>query len=64
MCAKGSERKFRQSIEEEAHAGAAADFQSYGRPLEALVSFKCLRKVLTASGDDWPAEVSNMRNVQ
>ena len=64
MCAKGAEQKRRQWAEEEAHAGAAATFQAYGRPLEAVASFKYLGRVLTASDYDWTAVVSNLRKAR
>ena len=61
MCTKGEERKRRQWVEEEAHASTAAAFWAYGQPLEALISFKYLGRVLTISDDDWPEVVNNMR---
>ena len=61
MCSKGAERKRRWQLKEEAHVGAAADFQSYGRPLEVVLLFKYLVGVLTASYDDLQALVFNLR---
>ena len=61
MYAKGSERKHRRQVEEDTQAGAVATFQAYGRTLEAVSSFKYLRRVLTVSTNYWPAVVSNLR---
>ena len=36
-------------------------FQAYRRPLEMLTAFKYLERVLTASYDDWPSVVDNIR---
>ena len=37
------------------------DFRAYGRPLTLAPSSKYLVQILTASDDDWPAVVKNLR---
>ena len=60
MCIKGMERKRRQQVDEEVQASAPVSFQAYGRPLEALSSFKYLWRVLTASDDNCPELIFNL----
>ena len=38
----------------------AVAFQAYGRPLEMVMEFKYLGWVITASGGNWTAVVSNI----
>ena len=39
-------------------------FQACGIPLVVVIEFKCLRRVLSASDDDWPAVVGNVRKAR
>ena len=39
----------------------AVDFQAYDIPLEVVPYFKYLGRVLTASDDDFPTVVGNLR---
>ena len=48
-------------MDEESHPSATEEFQEHGRPLNTVLSFKYLRRVLTASYDDWMEFVSNLR---
>ena len=60
MCAKGAEKNCRRRLEEEDHAIAAADFQAYRQPLEAVTFFTYLGRLLNASDYDWTAVVNNL----
>ena len=62
MCTKGVERKLKRLREEEAKASTAGDLQVYRRPMDMVMAFKYLGRVLTTSDDNWPAVVSNFRN--
>ena len=64
MCAKVSERKIKWLREDEAQASMAVYFQAYGRPLETVTEFKYLGWVLTASDENWPVVVTNIRKAQ
>ena len=63
MCVRGEERSQKRRWEEEARRIIALVFQAYGRPLDAVLDFKYLGRVLTASYDDWPVVVENLRKV-
>ena len=41
-----------------------ATFQDYGRPLEAVLEFKYIGRVTTASDYNWPVLVENLSNYQ
>ena len=62
MYIKGAEQRRRLRVEEEADEITAVDFQAYGRPLYAVISFKYLGRFLTAPENDWPEVVNNLIN--
>ena len=64
QCAKGVERKRRRMEAEEMQESVVRSFQSYGRLLETVTSFKYLVQVLTDSNENWTAVVSILRKVQ
>ena len=39
-------------------------FHAYGKPIEAVSEFRYLRRLLTATGDDWPAVAGNIRKAR
>ena len=45
---------------EEAHAVEEIAFKAYVHPLKMISSFKYPGRILSASGNDWPAVVANM----
>ena len=57
-------RKRRHLSEEETQVGATMVFQPYGQPLETVTSFKYLRSLLTALGDDLPAIIIDLHKAQ
>ena len=50
-------------MEEEAQAGVETAFKAYGRPLEAVTSFKHLGRLLTATDNYWPPVIANIQKV-
>ena len=36
-------------------------FEAYGVPIKSVSEFKYLGRILTATDDDWPAVVGNLR---
>ena len=60
LCRWGVDRKRDRLSEEEAQAGAKADFIAYGTPLALLTSFRYLERVLLADEDNCPAVVCNL----
>ena len=60
QCARGAERKIRWLAEEELWGISERAFQAYGCPLENLMEFKYLGRVMTAVDDDWPVLVGNL----
>ena len=61
QCAKGAYIKQWRMEEEDIWDSAERAFQAYGRPLEAVTSFKYLGWVLTAADNDWPVIVGNLK---
>ena len=51
----------KQLQRKEAHIRKEVEFEAYGRPLEMVMAFKYLGRVLTESDDDCPELVANMR---
>ena len=62
QCAKGAERKIRRVVEEDMRESAERAFQAYGKPLETVISFKYMGKVLTEADDAWLEVVGNLKN--
>ena len=59
QCAKEAERKFQRLAEEDMRESTERSFQSYGKPLDTVISFKYLVWVMTVGGDDWPSVAGN-----
>ena len=51
QCAKGAQRKMRRMAEAELRESTERAFKAYGKPLENMLGFKYLGRVMTA-GDD------------
>ena len=64
QCVKGEERKRRRLAEEELWKSLKRSFQAYVEPLETVMCFNYMRRVLTAGGDDWPELASNLRKAR
>ena len=64
QCKKGAERKRRRLAEAEARENSERSFHAYGKPMEAVLEFRYLRRLLTAIDDDWPAVAGNIRKSQ
>ena len=60
QCARGLERNMRQIIEAETRESSERASEAYGEPLENVMKFRYLRRVLTEGGDDWLAVVENL----
>ena len=54
------ERKRRHLEEEEAWDGAVMELWDYDRPLDTVLSFKYLGRLLTETDDDCPAVIANL----
>ena len=52
MCRSGAERKRWQMAETELRESTEMAFEAYGKPLEAVPSFKYLGRIMTAGDDD------------
>ena len=64
QCTKEAERERHKLVAEEVRAIKERDFQAYVQPLNLVTSFKYLGRILTASDDDWPVVVGNLRKVR
>ena len=60
----GEEWKRKWRREEEAQRSTGVDFQVYGRLLVAVLEFKYLGRFLTASYDNMPVVVGNLRKAR
>ena len=60
QCKKGVERKRRILAAEEARAVTSRTFGAYGSPLDMVISFKYLGRVISAADDDWTAVVQKL----
>ena len=64
ICAWGYKSKRRCLAEEETQAGAATSLRAHDWPLETVLSFKYLGRLLTAPDDDWSAVITNLWKAQ
>ena len=61
QCKKGAERKRRRLSKTETRENLERAFHDYGKPVEAVLEFRYLRRILTAMDDDWPAVADNIK---
>ena len=52
QCAKGAERKTRRLAETETRENSERAFKAYGELMEAVLEFRYLGRLLTATDDD------------
>ena len=64
QCKKGAERKRRRLAEKETWENSERVFHAYGKPMEAVLEFRYLGRLLTATDDDWPEVVGNIRKAR
>ena len=60
QCAKGAERKRRRIAEAELRDITERAFEAYGKPLDTVLAFKYLGRVMTAGDDNWPGVAGNL----
>ena len=64
QCEKGAERKQRRLAETETRESLERALSAYGKPMEAVTEFRYLGRLLTATGDDWPAVAGNIKKAR
>ena len=64
QCEKGAERKRRRLTETETRENSERAFEAYGAPIDSVLEFKYLGRILTATYDDWPPVVGNLRKAR
>ena len=64
MCKKGAERNRRWMVKAELRDSMERAFEAYGKPLETLLSFKYLGRLMTTGDDDWQAVAGNLVKAQ
>ena len=64
QCLKGAERKRRRLAETETKENSELAFEAYGAPIESVMEFKYLGRILTATDDDLPAVVGNLQKAR
>ena len=60
QCARGAERKRQRLAEAETRESSERAFEAYGEPIQNVLAFRYLGRVLTAGDDDWLAVVGNL----
>ena len=61
QCAKGAERKRRRLAETETRENLDRAFSTYWQPMETVTEFRYLGRLLTATDNNWPAVVGNIK---
>ena len=64
QCAKGAERKRMRLAKTETRENLDWAFHAYGKPMEAVSEFCYLGRLLTATDDDWPEVVGNIKKAR
>ena len=64
QCARGAERKRRQIVEAETRESLEWAFKAYGEPIQNVLTFRYLGRVLTVGEIDWLAVVENLRKAR
>ena len=64
QCAKGAERKRRRLAETETRENLERAFHAYGQLMEAVLEFRYLGRLLTATDDDWTAVAGNINKAR
>ena len=64
LCLRGTECKCQCTEEDEKQEGDAISFKAYSYPLEMVNSLRYLGKALTATKNDWPEVVGNLRRAR
>ena len=60
QCARGAERKRRRLAELEIRERSEQAFEAYGKPIQNVLTFRYLGRVLTVGDDDCLAVVGNI----
>ena len=61
QCKKGAERKRRRLLETKTRENLEGAFHAYGTLMEAVLEFRYLGRILTATDDDWLAVARNIQ---
>ena len=64
QCHKGAEQKRRRLAEADTRENTEQAFEAYGAPIESVIEFKYLGRILTATDNDWPVLVRNLGKVR
>ena len=64
QCAKGAERKRRQLAETEMRENLEQAFSAYKQPMGAVLDFRYLGRLLTATDDDWLVVAGNIKKAR
>ena len=64
QCKKGAERKRRRLAQMETREKSERAFHAYGKPMEAVLEFRYLGRLLTAKDNDWPEVAGNIRKAR
>ena len=64
QCEKGAERKRRRLAETEMRDNSEQAFEAYGAPIESVMEFRYLGRILMETDDNWPVVVGNLRKAK
>ena len=62
--AKGAERKRRRLAETDTRENLERAFHAYGKPMEAVLEFRYLGRILTETDDNWTAVTGNIKKAR
>ena len=62
QCTKGVDRKIQQLAKTETRDNSERALRAYGETMEAVLEFRYLGRLLTATDNDWPEVVGGYRD--
>ena len=60
VCKRADKKRWRLA-ETETRGNSERAFKAYGEPMEEVLEFKYLGRILTATDDNWPAVAGNIK---
>ena len=64
QCLKGAERKRRRMADKETRKNSEQTFKAYREPINCVLELKYLGRILTATDENWPAVVGNLKKAR
>ena len=64
QCVKGAERKRRRLAETETRENSEPAFKAYREPMEAVLEFRYIGRILKTTYRDWPVVAGNIKKAR